>query len=142
MPRDDEESDSVIYTTPVSARKRSPRHNTKVKKVNKNGTNGLMNDGIMAIVSLLKANTNEEKKLPAVTQAKLSLQDLNTLYDKHVSHMAFLKENGLLIEDKKETIIRNIEEVYEKSRIAMVSTKGVERMIVIEMKLLTTLLNY
>ena len=73
-----------------------------------------MNDGILAIVSLLKANTNEEKKLPAVTQSKLSLQDLNTLYDKHVSHMAFLKDNGILTEDKKELSVRNIEEVYEK----------------------------
>ena len=114
MPRDDEESDSVLSTTPLSARKRSRRHKIKVKKVNKNGTDGIMTDGILAIVSLLKANTNEEKKLPAVTQARLSLQDLNTLYDKHVSHMAFLKENDLLTESKKESIVRNIEEVYEK----------------------------
>ena len=114
MPRDDEESDSVISSTPLSAQKRSRRHKIKVKKVNKNGTDGLMNDGILAIVSLLKANTNEDKKLPAVTHAELSLQGLNSLYDKHVSHMAFLKENDLLTPEKKVSIVRNIEEVYEK----------------------------
>ena len=30
-----------------------------------------------------------------------------------MSHMEFLKDNGLLTEDNKQIILRNIEEVYE-----------------------------
>ena len=67
----------------------------------------------MTILYLLKTNKKEEKKLPALNESNLSLQDLNSLYDKHVSYVSFRKDNRLLTEDKKALILRNIEEVYE-----------------------------
>jgi len=56
---------------------------------------------------------NEENKPAAVKKSStLPLSDLNSLYDKHVSHMSFLKDNELLTEEKKKEILRNIKEVY------------------------------
>ena len=65
----------------------------------------------MAIVNILKTK-NEEKKVPAVKESTLSLYDLDSLFDKHVSHMSSLKDNVLLTEEKKAVILKNIEEVY------------------------------
>ena len=68
---------------------------------------------MMAIVNLLNTNKMNERRAEAVKDAKMSLTDLNTLYDKHVSHMKFMKENDLLTDEKKKSIIQNIEDVYE-----------------------------
>ena len=113
IPRDDDDdNDGVIVASPSRARKRSPSKNNTKKGMN-NNNDATISEGMLALVSLMKANTKEGKKMPAVTGSKLSLQDLNNLYDKHVSHLAFLKDNGLLTEKKKKSIVRNIEEVYE-----------------------------
>ena len=68
---------------------------------------------MMAIVNLLNSNKTEDKKAAVVNEAKMSLQDINALYDKHVSHLKFMKENDLLTEEKKINIVRDIEDVYE-----------------------------
>ena len=68
---------------------------------------------MMAIVNLLNTNKSEEKKAAAVKEAQMSMTDLNTLYDKHVSHLQFMKENDLLTDLKKKNILQNIEDVYE-----------------------------
>ena len=73
---------------------------------------GVINDSMMAIVSLLKMNNDDKKKADVTEPAMLSLTDLNSLYDKHVSHMSFLKDNDLLTDDKKMEILSSIEEVY------------------------------
>ena len=68
---------------------------------------------MMAIVNLLNSNKTEDKKAAVVNEAKMSLQDSNTLYDKHVSHRRFMKENDLLTDEKKRNIVQDIEDVYE-----------------------------
>ena len=68
---------------------------------------------MMAIVNLLNTNKSEEEKVVERREDDMSLADLNTLYDKHVSHLQFMKENDLLTDSKKKNIIKNIEDVYE-----------------------------
>ena len=110
MRREDEESISELSGTASSARKRSPRSKSKLRRDGKRDEGGI-NESMMAIVKLLKS-TNENKKPPAAEESTLSLNDLNSLYNKHVSHMSFLKDNDLLTDEKKKEILKNIEEVY------------------------------
>ena len=110
MPREDEESISELSGTTSSVRKKSPKRKNKLTKDGKGGDGGI-NESMMAIVKLLKT-TIKNKKPPAVKESTLSLSDLNSLYDKHVSHMSFFKDNDLLMDEKKKEILRNIEEVY------------------------------
>ena len=105
---DDDESISELSTTASSAKKRSPR---KVKRNGKKDDGGI-NESMLAIVNLLKSSSDNKKPPPAAAESTLSLTDLNVLYDKHVSHMSFLKDNDLLTEEKKQVILKNIEEVY------------------------------
>ena len=105
---DDDESISELSTTASSAKKRSPR---KVKRNGKKDDAGI-NESMLAIVNLLKSSSDNKKPPPAAAESTLSLTDLNVLYDKHVSHMSFLKDNDLLTEEKKQVILKNIEEVY------------------------------
>ena len=68
---------------------------------------------MMAIVNLPNTNKAEEKKVAVVKDEIMSLTDLNTLYNKNVSHMKFMKENDLLTDENKKSILRHIEDVYE-----------------------------
>ena len=70
-----------------------------------------MNESMIVIVNMLKIKNEEKKPATVKKSSTLSLSDLNSLYNKHVSHMSFFKDNELLTEEKKE-ILRNIEEVY------------------------------
>ena len=88
IPRDDDENDGVIATSPSGARKRSPSKN-KMKKGKKKNNDAIISEGMLVLVLLVKANTKEEEKMPAVTESKLSLRDLNNLYDKHVIHLYY-----------------------------------------------------
>ena len=68
---------------------------------------------MMAIVNSLNTNISEEKNAVVRREEDMSLADLNTLYNKHVSHLQFMKENNLLTDFRKKNIIKNIEDVYE-----------------------------
>ena len=109
----DEESISGHTSSSSSFRKRSPKPKIKIKKTKQSESHKSINDSMMAIVNLLNTNKKEEKKAAVVSEAKMSLQDLNALYDKHVSHLKFMKENDLLTDEKKNNIVCNIEDVYE-----------------------------
>ena len=113
MHQDEDGSISGHTSSSSSFRRRSPKPKIKVKKSKHNETNKSINDSMMAIVNLLNTNKTEEKKAAVAKEAEMSLADLNALYDKHVSHLKFMKENDLLTDEKKSTIIHNIEEVYE-----------------------------
>jgi len=67
------------------------------------------------IVNLVKSSSLNVSLSPLVGNTKtigLTLVDLNSLYDKHVGHLKFLKDNDMLTETRKVEILRNIEEVY------------------------------
>ena len=79
-------------------------------------------------MDLIKSSSSNVSLSPLVENNKttgLTLVDLNSLYDKHVGHLKFLKYNNMLTETRKVEILRNIEEVY-----AMISeTHGKKRTI-------------
>ena len=110
---DGEGSVSGNTSSGSSIRRRSPKPKIKVRKAKQIETHKSISDSIKAIETLLNTNKKEEKKAAVVNEARTSLADLNTLYDKHVSHLKFMKENDLLTDEKKKSIVENIEEVYD-----------------------------
>ena len=110
MRREEEENISSLSGTISSARKRSPKSKNKLRR-DATLHEGRINESMITFVKLLKL-AKENNKPPAVKESTLSLNDLNSLYDKHVNHVSFLKDNDLLTEEKKTAILQNVEEMY------------------------------
>ena len=122
MPRDDE-SISVLSSSSSNRRlKRSNRGRDKSKSPNHkdksdNSSSGSIRDTMREMITLLAKNATEP---PTVKQSKdvpddssnTSIEHWYKLYDKHVNHMKFLKENELFTGQRKSDVLKNIDSVY------------------------------
>ena len=124
---DDEDDTSLsgLSSSYSSVKRRSPKkHGKKGKGVA--SYDGGIKETMSEIVNLIQKSSSNVSPSSSSDNRKttgLTLVDLNSLYDKHVGHLRFLKENDMLTETRKVEIVRNIEEVY-----AMISeTHGKKR---------------
>ena len=67
---------------------------------------------IVNLVTKSSSNVSPISSLDNTKTTGLTLVDLNSLYDKYVGHLTFLKDNEMLTETQKVDILANIEEVY------------------------------
>ena len=124
---EDDVSTSELSSSYSSARRRSPKKTRQMKGKGKRNDGGIK-ETMSEIVNLIKSSSSNVSLSPSVGNSKttgLTLLDLNSLDDKHVGHLIFLKDNDMLTETRKVEILSNIEEVY-----AMISeTHGKKRKI-------------
>lgn len=128
---DDEDDNSMsgLSSAYTSANRRSPMKKTRGKRGKGAANNSGVKDTIDGLVNLVtKASSNNISPTSSSDNRKttgLTLVDFTSLYEKHVGHLKFLKDNDMLTETRKVEILKNLEEVY-----AMISeTHGKQRSI-------------
>ena len=100
MPKDDEKSFSALSFSTSSTRKRRPKNRIKIRNDDSNDNVGI-NAKLTNIVELLESNKRQLSAVREPSSSASTMSDLNALYDRHVSHMSFLKENDALTKEKK-----------------------------------------
>ena len=113
MPRDDSTLSSLSNSS-TSRRSQQTRSKSKDK-----GDGVSIRDTMREMIDLMTAVEKSPEKakrddMGSNTSSNLpmSMDGLYKLYDKHMNHLNFLKENGLFTGNRKSEVLENIEDVY------------------------------
>ena len=125
---EDDTSMSGLSNSYSSEKRISPKKQSCSKKGKGAVSDGAIKETLSEIANLITKSSSNVSPTSSSDNTKttgLTLVDLNSLYDKHVGHLKFLKDNDMLTETRKVEMLANIEEIY-----AMISeTRGKKRRI-------------
>ena len=122
-PNDDDNS-SIINISPISnssTRPQSKSSKMKSKRSRKSNDSFDLKDTMKEMIDLIScSNKSDESSRPSqveptrqnVNSETLALSDLLKLLETHKSHYNFLKENNLLTEERKKTVLQDIDAAH------------------------------
>ena len=115
MPRDDGTLSSL---SSASASRRNDRSPSRKCKANDKCDGGTIRETMREMITLMsnseKSPAKRSRDDDEVRITSDSIDALYKLYDKHMNHLNFLKDNDLLSGNRKTEVMANIDEVYDK----------------------------
>ena len=108
---------SLSSASAIRRIERSPSDRGRSKTNRDNNDGGSMHKTMREMISLMGSTGNSPTKRCIdeiqTTSSSSSFDDLYKLYDKHVNHLNFLKDNDLFSGHRKTEVMANIDSVYD-----------------------------
>ena len=107
---------SLSSASAIRRNERSPSGRGRSKNSNSDG--GYIRETMREMISLMGSTDKSPTKRCIdeiqTTSSSSSIDDLYKLYDKHINHLNFLKDNDLFSGRRKIEVMANIDSVYDR----------------------------